>query len=336
MKKYILILFFIQSLSSISQKYQPFDTTMSWRTIKSNVESSGVNNCYSYFVYRNYVQGYIINNGKMWHKVYAVVDKNNFHIWNSEEFCPSAVHTQTQASIEFMGYFSNDSLNRRLFYYKDYNMPANFVASNAHVQFDFTKPTPWQWVLHGQLIYSITQEDSVEFFGNYHKMFVGTLNWYHHNYYAPSVLLIEGIGSSIGVFDIHQQFPTSTYLSCVSKAGKHKRLTGNGPYIQSYTKSFDDVETCVYFPHSAVSILENEINEFKIYPSPSSGVVFIEMQTNEPLRYTVKNSLGQVIRESTFQNDVNILYLNDLPHGVYFLNVVMKGQTISRKIVFGN
>ena len=76
-------------------------------------------------------------------------------------------------------------------------------------------------------------------------------------------------------------------------------------------------------------------NEISIYPNPSNGIFTIELsdQYVNDAKYTIYNSLGEVIETSNMSGETSIIDLRMQPTGVYFLNVLNNGHLSSKKII---
>ena len=78
----------------------------------------------------------------------------------------------------------------------------------------------------------------------------------------------------------------------------------------------------------------DEVDEmvFDIYPNPTLGMVNITGQDIEEIN--VYNTVGQKIKSVNVQNGEGIqIDLSTLPNGVYVLQALGRGQTMTRRIV---
>src|SRR5436305_1503174 len=98
MRKCLLV--FILGIHLVSaQKYQPFDTTSAWRTLKIYSPS-----CYD--IHYTYTRGYILLNGYMWHRLYA-------NILNG---LPCSYTATTTAQAAFVGFYANDTSSKKVYF----------------------------------------------------------------------------------------------------------------------------------------------------------------------------------------------------------------------------
>jgi len=69
-------------------------------------------------------------------------------------------------------------------------------------------------------------------------------------------------------------------------------------------------------------------NEFKIYPNPCNGLIYIESDFKID-RITLTNTDGKILSEYT----KTIIDINDLDRGIYFINVYLNDNLIIKKII---
>lgn len=83
-----------------------------------------------------------------------------------------------------------------------------------------------------------------------------------------------------------------------------------------------------------VGINEQELNNFSYYPNPTSNSITIDLgETKTNINATIKNTLGQVILNKTF-NSTNIITLDiDAPKGIYFVQLAIKDKVYTKKII---
>jgi hypothetical protein len=76
------------------------------------------------------------------------------------------------------------------------------------------------------------------------------------------------------------------------------------------------------------STTEDDVNPLsaRVYPNPTSGIVFIESSNQSRLSFSIHNSLGQVV---DFGWEANQIDLTNLPPGIYY--VVFKDMRIGNK-----
>ena len=78
---------------------------------------------------------------------------------------------------------------------------------------------------------------------------------------------------------------------------------------------------------------EMTLAEPKIYPNPTNGHLFIDMEdAMENYSYRIYNLAGQTLQEGSLQQNID---LSNLSNGVYFINIRHKSQAIyfNQKII---
>jgi hypothetical protein len=56
-----------------------------------------------------------------------------------------------------------------------------------------------------------------------------------------------------------------------------------------------------------------------LYPNPASSILYIKSENNIPLSFSISNSLGQLLAESSLTN--NFITISHLPKGIYFIRI---------------
>ena len=112
---------------------------------------------------------------------------------------------------------------------------------------------------------------------------------------------------------------------------------GDGTYLYSVTARRQNMMTKPAFALVEVGILdvaENQ-NGICVYPNPTNGVLFVETRhgTSLPeIEYRVFNLMGQQIFSGKVSETLRI-DLGGQPKGIYVLQILDKGKTITQKIV---
>ena len=100
------------------------------------------------------------------------------------------------------------------------------------------------------------------------------------------------------------------------------------------TTTYDDVAICNAVPRPRIEMPENTQVDFMVYPNPSNGYVFVELDKEAHAEGTAKvtNSLGQLLMTQDFAEGTKIVLvlLEDLPSGNYFLNVKTGSKTSTK------
>lgn len=328
----LTLIFFCKNSSA--QKYQPYDTNMVWKVFHTGSATAFANQCYRTDAYNYYVREYIVNNGRLWHKVYANVMQGNFIHESFGGNCdPSIVPVN---STEFIGMFSNDTINKKVYFVPTWSLAPNFTPTNANLIFDSNKTIGDVMSVYSGadpsttigLNYQIAAIDSVLLGTKYHKRFIGTTT-YWQNYSPTTAYFIEGVGASGGVFNssflinLHK----SSKLACFSNANYTKYYVGQYTWniaIQNSPGALRDTTTCFTSLPSGISKNSLIDQSITIYPNPVKDklTIDVENKNKEEFNFTLINSLGQVINANskTINSKIEIDTSN-LPGGIYYLKV---------------
>jgi subtilisin family serine protease len=93
----------------------------------------------------------------------------------------------------------------------------------------------------------------------------------------------------------------------------------------------------VNFPVSTNGI-EQLNNSVKIYPNPTNDILNIELRLDKitEVKFQLFDAIGQLVLTSdrkVSNNEKTLLNLNDLPSGVYFLQIRINGNILSKKVI---
>jgi len=80
-------------------------------------------------------------------------------------------------------------------------------------------------------------------------------------------------------------------------------------------------------------IVNEKIENLKIYPNPVNDRVTIEVGTNAPFTLTITNIMGQVVYTGKGQQSKVTLNVSNYPAGVYVVNVRTANATASQKLI---
>ena len=113
----------------------------------------------------------------------------------------------------------------------------------------------------------------------------------------------------------------------------YTEVHGDGTYLYSVTAKHQDQQSAPSYLLVVVGIMDVEEikEEVSVYPNPTNGVVLVETRSTTS-QYRVFNLTGQQILSGKASETLRI-DLSGQAKGVYVLQVVNEGQTITRKIV---
>jgi hypothetical protein len=66
--------------------------------------------------------------------------------------------------------------------------------------------------------------------------------------------------------------------------------------------------------------------QFKIYPNPSNGLVYLMSEIDAPLTWELHTTDGRLIASGTMKGKMDVLDATSLTNGLYFLKVIEEGQ----------
>uniref|UniRef100_UPI0034D96888 T9SS type A sorting domain-containing protein n=1 Tax=Flavobacterium anhuiense TaxID=459526 RepID=UPI0034D96888 len=69
------------------------------------------------------------------------------------------------------------------------------------------------------------------------------------------------------------------------------------------------------------------------YPNPTDGILNLSLENNTKSDVRLYNALGQQLLNTTFEGAEQQLDLNGFGRGIYLLQVIADGKTITRKII---
>src|SRR5690606_959178 len=115
-------------------------------------------------------------------------------------------------------------------------------------------------------------------------------------------------------------------------ASSNQNLSGLAPgnYTVTVTDYCGNIQTATVVVESSVGIKDNSMNNFAVYPNPSTGKFTIEFsqQLNEAYTISVLDLTGRVVYRTTDSVSKKQIDLNNVANGKYILNV--KSNTGSR------
>lgn len=115
--------------------------------------------------------------------------------------------------------------------------------------------------------------------------------------------------------------PDSFNIIIFSSAGSVPQL-GSALYV-------DDLS----FEYNSVGIVENANSIFNVYPNPSTGVVQVDIDSNEPSQLSVYNSIGQMVSRTENVQRWHIMDLSGNTNGIYFIEVRNGNETYTKKLM---
>lgn len=99
--------------------------------------------------------------------------------------------------------------------------------------------------------------------------------------------------------------------------------------------NLNDNITCFDLIIHGVSVKDvNNDNAISIFPNPATSIVNWKVDTkNQNLSISLYNSTGQVVYKTTTDKNEGTISVNELPAGLYFLNLSTDSLTFSTKVL---
>ncbi len=78
----------------------------------------------------------------------------------------------------------------------------------------------------------------------------------------------------------------------------------------------------------------NDIAEFTAYPNPTQNIINVKLLSNNTkANYTIYNTMGQVVKQGVFENELNEVELSNLAQGMYLIEVTQKNKKTVVKFI---
>lgn len=301
-----------------SQKYQPVDSTTAWSSEYGYKYSSST--CYLLENQKYYIKGYVVDLGRVWHKVYTT-RVTQVH---PSSFCSSTPSLPSPIYNSLRGYLYNDIANKKIYILS--SAPSNYTLSPNDVWYDFNKTvgdslyfrhpsyTPFPYK------FKINSVDSILFSGKYHKRFLTTCVPSAINVPNP-VSFIEGIGSSFGPFDalINPMGEQFTNLICFSSPTHTMAVTNHTAYT-----------TSTFCNNIVLGMQESTNNDFIFYPNPASNTISFH-NVKPGTNYQIHSPSGVLVQEGVLENKLSIS-IDLVADGIYFISLSGEGKKQTARI----
>lgn len=134
--------------------------------------------------------------------------------------------------------------------------------------------------------------------------------------------LNEGESMSFKIFRANAEIPVSVVFDA--------SMPDAGSYIELGQSKIVSIKA------GATSVFESKLNEIRLHPNPSNGIVNVDMPLiDEAINIQVVNSAGQVVHSEviTGNNSRHQLDLSMVRQGVYFVKITGSNESVVKKIV---
>ncbi|MDR6300800.1 endonuclease [Mesonia maritima] len=103
--------------------------------------------------------------------------------------------------------------------------------------------------------------------------------------------------------------------------------TSNGEQATRWT-----VDSFKIFGEESLSVGNNELNSFSIFPNPATTEINIQVENTPNFSYRIYNLTGKIIQENNNKNTEKIS-VADLSSGLYLLQLTSNGKTATKKLI---
>ncbi|MBA3682082.1 MAG: T9SS type A sorting domain-containing protein [Bacteroidetes bacterium] len=103
----------------------------------------------------------------------------------------------------------------------------------------------------------------------------------------------------------------------------------NGIFILDPTAAYSNI--------TGVKKNSSEKSNFMFFPNPASDVISVNYKTQNNSKLELRNALGQLIFEQTFNGPVSdYIDVSKYANGSYVLSITEKGETINKKLIINH
>ena len=123
-------------------------------------------------------------------------------------------------------------------------------------------------------------------------------------------------------------------ICCAYGNGGYSITTSNGEVVVQ-GGDFDDVESTLFRTQTSLSVEDNTLLGFSIYPNPTRAELNIQNANNElPDSYSILNTLGQEVKKAKINSSADLnLNVSNLRTGLYFIQIEKNNQKVVVKFV---
>jgi len=121
------------------------------------------------------------------------------------------------------------------------------------------------------------------------------------------------------------------------QGGEYTLRDGNN-MILAQGGEFEDEEEWEFGMTESVSVSEAHLGNFKVYPNPSNGTVFVELENIESVEsINVTDLTGRIlIQDQVVGQNRFAIDLEGLVNGIYSVNLITTDGTVSKKVILMN
>jgi hypothetical protein len=295
-----LILFFIFSLNTIAQTYQPFPTANAmWR------ENSGGFQCSCCADFQYTITGDTVINTITYHKIQKTGVKYQ------EDMIGNCTSNIQYIINQYAGSYRNDIINKKIFFIYPFSSTDTLLYDFNLSIGDTVHPSPLND--NGNFINIVTDIDSVYLGGVYRKRFKIDSCMMQQLYY------IEGIGSTYGLLS-----PTICPFEAIYNL---LCFTNNNQPVYPDSSTICSIVT---------SVNQNNVEDsYNIFPNPVTDILNITIAQNDDptVTITIFNMIGEITFQTKLKTNHVTINTEEFPTGIYLVQIHSDKNTFTKKII---
>jgi hypothetical protein len=223
------------------------------------------------------------------------------------------VQCSNDTSVSLYGFVRNDVINKKVYYHSIDNN-----AEELLYDFDLQIGDTLQGSVFLNDYWTVGVIDSIPVHDVFHKRYEILLNSYFLGYY-----LIEGIGTSLGLFERVVEFWPIHDLRCFT-------LNDNLVYTSQYaTECGLETDTCF------VDVEEVAKTVARVYPNPANSYVIFELHTKIPVgTITITDFTGRPVTSFPMTGEKTVWQMAGVKPGVYLFRLkTLEGFTSGKLLI---
>ena len=119
-----------------------------------------------------------------------------------------------------------------------------------------------------------------------------------------------------------EEFSICSYL----QSQKPRTIRGNAPGCRSI---MEVISVC---QATAVDNPNNNHHEIEVFPNPSEGMIIIQSDQSELLKYRIYSPAGQIMKAGQVHSREQFDF-SSLPEGMYYIEIIAGNEVMTKKIM---
>jgi hypothetical protein len=145
------------------------------------------------------------------------------------------------------------------------------------------------------------------------------------NYGSNKFSLIEGIGSTLGITELWNDFENYTSLICKGKNG-----------VTQYPDNILNLNSCNPVQNLGIRAMNEVENILEIYPNPSQSLVRCTLKNKKIHVAKIYDLLGNLIVVERYDSPSVIIDISTYDNGIYFIVIDDEEQNLYFKKLIKN